>query len=258
MSGVVRYVALLALVGVTGCASLPRFAPDGVVVGVERAAERCEALHSRLPPLHGFRALLDTSVKARDETYFFRYAIVARDPHDLRIDLLPSEGSYTLGLLTVRDNESVMIDAQQKRYMAGCESDQLFQKFFGLEGISSDVVKALIVGRVPRTACQGTQMYQQQSGYTQILDTVAHRVWEVDEATGALVGVRILNATHDRVYASARREKAPQGDAITISVFKPVTASADMQIKKLTLNPVISEGLFDVRPPAGYERDACD
>jgi hypothetical protein len=150
-----------------------------------------------------------------------------------------------------------MIDSQGKRFASDCAPDRLFAKFFGLEGITPDLVRALLVGHVPLLACDALQMYRQDAGRLQLLDTSTHRVWEVDEASGELRAVELLNSSHSKVYARAKREQTLQGNVITIAIFNPLEASAEMQVKKYTIDPPLSEGLFDVAAPAGYVREEC-
>jgi hypothetical protein len=254
------FFALLSI-GAAGCAQLPRFSPIGVLQDAPHTSALCESLRGRAAGHKGFRSLLVTRLTANDETYSFRYAVVGRslaaDSHDLRVDLLPEQGAYTLGLLTVRDGRALMIDSQERRFASDCAPDRLFAKFFGLEGITPDLVRALLVGHVPALACEALQIYRQDPERLQILDRSMHRVWEVDETSGELRAVQLLNSEHTKVYARAQRGQTPQDNFITISIFNPLEASAEMQVKKFTINPPLSEGLFDVVAPAGYVREEC-
>jgi hypothetical protein len=221
----------------------------------------CAALRGHAAPQKAFRALLATQLTANNEAYSFRYAVAGRGSRegseDLRVDLLPDEGAYTLGLLTVREGKALMIDSQEKRFADACDPDRLFEKFFGLKGITPDLVKALLVGQVPALTCEDIRTYRQEAGRLQFLDSRTHRVWQVEESSGALLGVEILNDTHSKVYARAQRERGAQGDVITIAIFNPLEASAEMQIRKFTINPALSEGLFNVVPPVGYTQEEC-
>jgi hypothetical protein len=248
----------LTVACVAGCARVPRFSPGGMLQDAVESGALCTAFQARVSDSGAFRALLDSSLATSDESYSFRYALVGRGSKDLRIDLLPREGAYTLGLLTVRGDKALMIDSQAKRYASECEPNALFERFFGLQGITPDLVRALLLGRIPALACEDVTVFRTDTGRLQFLDLRTHRVWEVDEPLGLVRGVQILNSSHSNVYAVAERVRTPGGDAIAISIFKPVKASAEMQITKLILNPSLAEGLFGVMPPAGYERESCD
>jgi hypothetical protein len=220
-------------------------------------------LCERLPTLTGqgpraFRALLETSVITPDnESFSFRYAVASKQPDFLRVDLLPTEGAYTLGLLVVRDGRVLVIDSQAKTYSLGCNVNAVFEKFFALQGVSPDVVQALITGRMSGVHCSAAQVYRQDGGRLLLIDEQTHHAWEVDESSGRVLQISLLDSSLSRIQANALRTYYPDQELIAVEIHKPVTASAMMKVRKLTLNPDISDSLFEISPPAGYEDGGC-
>lgn len=238
---------------------MPAFSPQGVMLGQQSSTSACEALPSftRDGP-QSFRALLDTSlVTPNDEVFSFRYAVASKQPERLRVDLLPVEGAYTLGLLVVRGAEALVLDSQSKRYSSGCEAKAVFEKFFSLRGVTPDVVQGLLVGRIAGVQCAAAQVYRQSSSRLLLVDTIARQAWEVDEASGVVQSVTLLDDSLEHVQVRATRSYPPQQDKIHVEIYRPVTASATMKVRRLTINPAISDQLFQVAVPHGYEDEGC-
>jgi hypothetical protein len=250
-------VTLLCSAALSGCFTAPRFAPSGILQDAAESRRQCEWAQRASPGVESFRALLDaTVVDPRGDTHSFRYAVVARGAGDLRVDLLPQEGAYTLGLLVVRDGEALCIDPNSKRFVQGCEPDAIFERFFGLEGITPDVVRALITAHVPKISCDAVQTYQTRGGEIQLVETTTPRAWTLDYATGRVRQVAVLDESGSSVLAKAEIPHGA-GDSIVIEIFKPVPAHATLNIARFVSNPKIADTLFVVPIPADYERDRC-
>lgn len=239
-----------------GCFRVPAFNPSGAVQDHGTSQLLCEQAMGRGAGDQTFRALLEATLKTSDEeAYSFRYAIVGRPPTDMRVDILPREGAFTLGLMTVHAGHAVMLDTQTKTYRIGCDPSRLFERFFGLQGVSLELVRALIQGRVVGLECRAAQVYRTQEGRIVIVDTARHYAWEIDESTHALVAVDLLDESLAKVYVHAERQYSP--DVIHMSVFKPISASAEMIIKKLAYNPTFSVDPFVVTVPSEYDDAGC-
>jgi len=243
----------------SGCFNLPAFAPQGEALSPADSIALCEALPTleRQGP-RSFRALLDTSLVTPDnESFSFRYAVAAKQPDSLRVDLLPTEGAYTLGLLVVQNGRALVIDSQEKIYSSGCEVKQVFEKFFSLRGVSPELVQALVTGRMPAVRCDAVQVYRKEDGRVMLIDTQTHHAWEIAESSGRVLHVSLLDSSLLHVEARALRSYFPDEERISLEIHKPVDARAVMQVRKLTLNPEISDSLFQISPPSGYEDGGC-
>jgi hypothetical protein len=90
-----------------------------------------------------------------------------------------------------------------------------------------------------------------------LVDAVARQAWEVDEVSGVVQSVTLLDDSLERVQARAIRSYPPEQDKILVEIYRPVTASATMKVRKFTVNPTISDQLFQVVVPHGYEDEGC-
>ena len=241
----------------TGCFTAPRFSPSGILQDAAESRRRCEWAQSQSPSAESFRALLDaTLVDPRGDTHSFRYAVVSRETGDLRVDLLPQEGAYTLGLLVVRGGEALCIDPNSKRFVQGCDPDQVFEKFFGLKGMTPDIVRALITARMPKISCDAVHTYENLVGSVQIVESSPPRAWTLDAVTGSVRQVAVLDERGASVLAHAEIVQGA-GYSIVIKIFKPVQAHATLNVARFVRNPRIADTLFVVPIPADYERDRC-
>jgi hypothetical protein len=101
------------------------------------------------------------------------------------------------------------------------------------------------------------QAYRQGDGHLLLVDAVTQRAWDVDERSGRVDEVTLLDTSLARAQAKAVRSYAPQNEAIFVEIHKPVTASATMKVRKFVVNPDIPDTLFQISPPPGYEDQGC-
>jgi hypothetical protein len=101
------------------------------------------------------------------------------------------------------------------------------------------------------------QAYRQEGGRLLLIDAIARRAWDVDERSGMLGEVTLLDSSLARIQAKATRSYTPQNEAIFVEIHKPVTASASMTVRKFVVNPDIPDSLFQISPPAGYDDQGC-
>ena len=209
---------LVIAVLVSGCFRLPTFAPQGQVLSQAESTELCEALPTltREGP-YAFRALLDTTLVTTDrESFSFRYAVASKQPERLRVDLLPAEGAYTLGLLVVSNAGSLVIDSQAKTFASGCDVNAVSERFFALQGVTPDLIQALVTGRISGVRCESVQAYRLGDGHLLLVDAVTQRAWDVDERSGRVGEVTLLDTSLARIQAQAVRSYAPQKEAIFV------------------------------------------
>jgi hypothetical protein len=237
-----------------GCVRAPRFTP-GVPLAADDSQALCSALNAASEHLFSFRSMLDATVEGPGgESVSFRYAIVGKSNEKLRIDILPHEGAYTLALITVQGSKALFLDPQAKRVTEGCSVKEVLEKFLGLQGMTPAAVQALVLGRPPVLECQRIAAHRSAAGGVVFVDLMEQVAWEVDEGSGALRKAHFLDSRGATVTAVAVREEAGM---IVVSVYKPVGATAEMRIVKLTKNPDVTDSTFDVAVPSGYEREGC-
>lgn len=247
----------LLCVGCAACARAPIFAPGEPLTG-ESSSAVCSALNAARESTPSFRALLDTTVETGGgESASFRYAIVGKGRDTLRIDVLPSEGAYTLALITVRGGAALFLDTQEKRAIEGCIVQEVLEKVLGLQGMTPAAVQAIVVGRPPVLDCGRVTVHRASDGRLSFVDLSDQVAWEVDDGSRELRRAHFLNKSGSAVLASAERGDRLGVAVISVTVYKPVEASAEMVITKLSKNPDVAEALFNVEVPAGYQREGC-
>jgi histone H3/H4 len=141
----------------------------------------------------------------------------------------------------VSNAQSLVIDSQAKTFASGCDVNAVSERFFALQGVTPDLIQALVTGRVSGAHCEAVQAYRQEGGRLLLIDAIARRAWDVDA----------------RIQAKATRSYTPQNEAIFVEIHKPVTASASMTVRKFVVNPDIPDSLFQISPPAGYDDQGC-
>lgn len=241
----------------TGCGTTPPFVPGSHVAPADSQA-LCGSLNARRERITSFRTLLNATVSVpNNEAVSFRYAVVGKGDGKLRIDVLPQEGAYTLALITVRGADALLLDTQAKRATEGCSVSEILERFLGFEGMTPAAVQALVLGQVPALECGRVAVYRPKEGRVLFVDRAARLAWEVDEASGELVQVHVLNSAGTSVTVLAKRERVHGAVAIIVDIHKPVRASAEMSVSKFSKNPEVSEELFEIPVPAGYERERC-
>jgi hypothetical protein len=181
---------------------------------------------------------------------------VSKGPDLLRIDVLPLEGAYTLGMIVVRPDGATLIDTNEQKFSEATDADDLLQRFLGLHGLTPSVVKGMLTRQVPQFRCEEVSVYGSADALFTLVDTRHHVAWEIDGVSRVVRAVQLLDINNERVEARAEIV-APEGRnaEIHFSIYKPISTSAQMIVRKLSLNPTVPDELFRVAVPSGYQRE---
>jgi outer membrane lipoprotein-sorting protein len=250
-----RLLPLTLCAFVTGCARLPTFHPIGEAAMESDAQTICRSLVARRQTTRSARALVNATVRAGGDVASLRYAIVTKEPGRMRIDLLPLEGAYTLGLLVVNRDGATLIDATNQTFVRENDAERLTGEFVGLPGLTPEVVLALVTGQLPALSCSSSEVFRGRDGAVMIRDRESRIVWEVAPDSTRIKSVHMLTQSGERVEALVTVRGDDVGfPTLDFSVFSPATASAEMIVRKLTINKDIPDELFTVAVPSGYSR----
>ncbi len=252
--GTSLHVLLALVLLLSGCFA-PRFRPSGDAVTGAEAALVCRELLSRHAQVSSMRALVDATVSRSSESAAFRYVILSRGSDQFRIDMLPQEGAFTLGILVVKDGRTVLLDAQEKTYSTASDEAELLEAFLGLEGVTRSVIVGLVTGILPPIDCSSARVYRESGGYVSIADGTSQVVWHISPQSFLVKGVHILDRGGRRVQISGERETRAESSGLAtvrLAIFKPLEAQAEMLVKKLSIDPPLSESLFAVAIPPSY------
>jgi hypothetical protein len=202
------------------------------------------------------RSLVEATLHpSLSESVSFRYAIASKEPDRLRIDVLPLEGAYTLGMIVVRPEGATVVDTNERTFSEASDADDLLQRFLGLQGVTPAVVKALLTRELPPLDCDDVAAYGPVDGAYTLVDSRHHVAWSIQDGSSRIQAVELLDFSNEKVEAQA----ALQGNAdgapeINFSIYVPTRAKAQMIVRKLSLQKEIPDALFDVAIPSGYRR----
>jgi hypothetical protein len=248
---------LAVLLSLSGCFS-PRFSPPGVPQGMTQSQEICHEIMTQRTAPTSLRVLADATLKHGSDSASFRYAIVRQAPDSFRVDVLPPAGTfaYTIGLFVYHEGRAVWLDAVEKRYTEARGEEELFERFIGLPGITRQVVEGLLDGTVPQLRCPSMKVFEQPNGDILLVDPIAKLAWRVLKRTPRIQEVLVLDASGERIAVKGTIDYSDSGrpQRVTLEVFKPVEASGELTLTKVVKNPTLSSELFEVEPPANYER----
>lgn len=232
---------------------MPPFKPSGSIASDSELCGRVIAKRSNVTSL---RSLVEATLRpSYSESVSFRYAIASKEPERLRIDVLPLEGAYTLGMIVVRPEGATVIDTNEQTFSEAADADELLERFLGLQGVTPAVVKALLTRDVPPLQCTDVTAYRSNDGGVTLVDARHHVAWFLDQDSKRIQAVELLDSSNEKIEARAEI----QGDALSapeihFSIYAPTRATAQMMVRKLTLQKEIPDALFDVAIPSGYRR----
>ncbi len=248
-------VSLVAVAG-TGCSAAHVFEPVSPPLSRADSTTLCEEMNAARPNVSSFRSLSESTVSARGESLSFRYAIAGRQPDSLRIDLLPNEGAFTLGMLVVHGGEVQAINVQEKTVERSPNAAAATERFLGLSGITPELVQALVTGIPPVLACNDTRAYEEGRGDVTFLDNSARVAYTVSSGTPQVKKFAILSADDNSVVAegSLYYTSSNSPASMSLMVHEPHEATGVFLFKKITLNPIIADEIFEVQVPEDYSQ----
>lgn len=239
----------------TGCFR-PSFQPGGMSLPPTTAQEMCSDVNKKRTATDSVRVLADATISSNSERASFRYVILSREPSSFRVDVLPVNGAFTLGLLVAHEGKAVWLNAQEKTYSEDTDEKKLVAEYLGLRGVSRETAVALMTGIVPKLSCPNVRVYQVPGGDRLFVDDNSHVAWRVKDTSTEVVAVQVLDDSGSAVEVEGTMS-SPQAGAsrmVTLDVFSPGRARVEMSLAKVVINPKLSDQLFEVRPPRDYSR----
>jgi len=249
-----RSVTLMALVSLmTGCFR-PSFEPEGVLVAQSSSRQLCADLNTQRKPIESVRVLADATISSVAERASFRYVVVSKEPSNFRVDVLPLNGAFTLGLLVAHEGRALWLNSQERTYSEDRDERRLVAEYLGLQGVSRETAVALMTGVLPKLSCPDVAVYQLDGGDKVVVDRRAHVAWRVQGNTAEILSARVLDPNGEAIEMEALiiKPEGAKARALALEIFSPGRAHVDLALTKVVLNPNLSERLFEVTPPANY------
>ena len=251
---VFRAVILFAAISATAGCFRPSFEPEGAVVPQSASHQRCLELNQARKPIESVRVLADATISSVAERASFRYVVVSKEPASFRVDVLPMNGAFTLGLLVSHDGRALWLNSQERTYAEDRDERRLVAEYLGLRGVSRETAVALMTGILTTLSCSDVTIYEVGSGDRILVDQRAHVAWRVRGETSEIVSARVLDSEGEVVEMEAivdgAHDKAPR--ALSLEIFSPARARVDLELTKVVVNPKLSDRLFEVNPPSTY------
>lgn len=237
----------------TGCFR-PSFEPEGAVVPQPSSRQLCADLNTKRKPIESVRVLADATISSVAERASFRYVVVSQEPSNFRVDVLPLNGAFTLGLLVAHEGKALWLNSQERTYSEDRDERRLVAEYLGLRGVSRETAVALMTGVLPKLSCPDVTVYEAEDGDKIIVDQRAHVAWRLNGATSEIMSARVLDPKGDVVEmeASVAPSEGKDPRSLALEIFSPGRAHVDLSLTKVVLNPTLSERLFEVTPPANY------
>lgn len=251
---VFRGATLMTLVSLMAGCFRPSFEPEGAAVSPGSSRQLCAELNSKRKPVESVRVLADATISSIAERASFRYVVVSKEPGSFRVDVLPVNGAFTLGLLVSHDGRALWLNSQEQTYSEDRDERRLVAEYLGLRGVSRETAVALMTGSLPMLSCADVTVYEVGGGDKMIVDQKAHVAWRVRGVSTEIVSARVLDPRGDVVEMEAS-VGAVEGNAprtLALEIFSPARARVDLSLTKVVLNPPLSERLFEVKPPSNY------
>ena len=247
----------LCLIFAAGCSVAPAFQPEATPLTYEESMAHCEQLNQERPAIESLRSLAESTISHSGDSISFRYVIVTREPKDLRIDLLPMEGAFTLGLLVTQGEHILLLNTQDKTYLETEDRAAVLERFLGIRGITREMIIAIVSGIAPHFDCSQVEILQGQDGESVAIDRVQHVAWDLAGNTGRVSAFYILNNEHDTIESQGALYYSGNASpsSMSLALYQPLEAQGIMLFKKVVINPVIADEIFTIAVPGDYSEE---
>lgn len=252
----VRALAFLLIVSMVAGCFRPSFQPGGVPFAATAARGACEDLNAKRIPIKSIRVLADATVSSESERASFRYVVLSKDPDSFRVDVLPVNGAFTLGILVAHGDKALWLDAQEKTYAEDNDERRLMTEYLGLRGVSRETAVAMVTGVLPTLPCSHVRLFQLHGGDRLFVDDESHVAWRVRGDSTELAALQVLDQSGHGVEVEGTYARTQPGSlgGVTLAIFAPARAKVEMTLTRVVKNPELNDQLFEVRPPRDYRR----
>jgi hypothetical protein len=183
-----------------------------------------------------------------------RMAIAFKAPSSLRIDLLPLQGAFALGVFVAEGVEYRLVDMQEKEFRKGPLSRTALASVFGVE-INPWDLAPILVGRIPGRFFQNEgDLILERLSESQIMirSNNTRDRFEIDAASGEVTRAVLGSASSDELDIRRIRSEALDGQ-LTITVRAPVyDRMTSFSVMQLRLNQEIPDALFRLVQPSEF------
>lgn len=245
------------ILAASGCTAHKSVGPQYTLISEVEQGKIIDSLLSRRDATPtSFRALYRAVVYEDKTKSVLRYAIIIKKPNNLRLDVLPVGGVYTLGLFATSNGEAVALDPGNKRAMKSRDTNRAIRTILGLP-LSAQELAAVALGTFPAMLSapelevvngDGEVVVQTQDGLTN---------WQVDSANLNLNSIEIRRRINQDPIALVHFQSYLRDGNLTLpQTMVLAIPSRDLRLE-LTLvthdiNPDVSDDKFKIAIPDDY------
>lgn len=243
---------LVAVVGFVACA--PSFHGRNRITEISITGDEklfyCKDISERSEQIKNFRLLERVRSERNGETTVFRYAIVGNDSGDLRIELLPPTGVFTLAILSLTREGAVLLDTQERTVQRAKDERVLLQKMFGRLSITRAQLVGLLTGGVDGD-CSEMQLTKNEGGGVTIRQESAAWILDRDLRLNSFYWNDQFSSTE---IASGKVSRLQEGVPAKWRVLvNQLSLQVEGELELAKFNQPISPSLFKLAIPSDYK-----
>lgn len=261
-----RVILSCAVIFFSGCFSSYTFPKLPIVQAGSNIKEKLLAsLLERDTSINSLRLLAHAKVKAGGETNTLRYAVVLKKPDSLRIEALPINAFYSLGILVANGKVVRAIDPGAKTVEEGDPTASFIRSRIGIPAAPGELM-SYVTATIPSEVLQnaernGTLKFYREAGGETAVGMIGNfdYYWIQSIDTGEILTLErwdqserpILKVLYSE-YQTSSKLRFPQN--IDISII-PEDAEVALKISSVSLNPDIKELVFNPDIPSDYHAE---
>jgi len=192
----------------------------------------------------------------------FRYALALLQPNNLRLDLLPTIGAYTLSILTYDGCRAVLLNPREHTAEVSSDINSLLLKTLGFN-ISIEDLFYLIAGRPSPDFLKKSELFwtRPQNGSTAdllFINRQKYIYWLYDSTKAHFKKAYIANPYSGTASIVIMFSSFEQGISLTFPrkiVLRDQRAAltVELTLKKKTINKPIAKNLFKIDVPDNFK-----
>lgn len=222
-----------------------------LIEGVERR-NLIKPLRERVESIGTIRGLLRASVTRNDERYRYRYAFAFKRPDNLRLDVLPLNSAYPLGIFVASTENQVLLEVPKKKAVKSRGYGNLLEQVTGLPLPGKDF-PWLLLGLFPPTT--DFELYRDDTGLILLSDNRRYMA----TYAGAPLRMQLLEIRdpfQEQLHAVIRYEYVDEKAEFPgklIMTFPQHSAEGEIRYTSFDINVALAESLFEIDIPKDYK-----
>lgn len=239
---------------ITSCHRVPNigdYMPQGILLSAQKSNSIREEIKKSEKNYQTLRILSDCLLTYDEQHYRFRYAFVARNTDQLRIEQFPTRGFYALSTLVRSNGMTKVFAPEEKEVFIFDRAAEGLEHFLGFSlPLSEQELGLILTGILPEHFLSSLSRYYERA-------TIGYEI-QSDSMVAILDQQFRLNELHlfDKqeretlsIIYSYTQEVVPSKFQINIAEHQVNVACQNV---KRSFNTSISDDLFDIHIPHGY------